>query len=139
MTAPLTDEQLSEIEAGLKGVTPGPWRWESEFYDSLRQSTPGGYCGDEVMGAETRFESMSPYISVSAPDANHIARLNPVTVAAWIARDKTHRARIAELERELDAEREYYHAGSVNALASRIGDMKLVANPDLHWRDKEDK
>lgn len=43
------------------------------------------------------------------------------------------------LEAELAADREHYHAGSVNALAGKIGDMQLTVSPDLHWRDKEEK
>lgn len=194
MTAPLSDKALAEIEAGLEGVTPGPWEWDD---GSLRQNRTDGQYGFEVLGSGSQYESMVTYVDVRDANAAHIARLDPQTVAAWIARDKTQRARIAELvsasrdrselwvailphgrrcrdcadydgrcqgtghpcdpqehaleiisgmkqriaelEAELAAEREYYHAGSVNALASRIGDMKLVANPDLHWRDKEEK
>ncbi len=91
-TTPLTDEALAEIEAGLEGVTEGPWTVDQSGY---RRSTP------TVMAGGYYVCTTGPYDVRGEPrgqTATHIARLNPQTVAAWIARDKAQRAEIARLK-----------------------------------------
>lgn len=95
MTTPLTDEQLTAIETGLEGVTPGPWK-------------QGGAGVARTVRMAEALQKPIAEIWHSGKEAEinatafHIARLDPTTVAAWIARDKAQRAMIAELEAGID-------------------------------------
>lgn len=113
---PITDEALDLIEAGLKGVTPGPWshfHWLSdqgtEYDDTseVRKGIGGGALALELMPA----------------DAEHIARMDPDTVRAMIARIRAAEAALALAEAEVD------HFGG-------LAFVDLGANPPVAWKDR---
>lgn len=67
-------DKLDEIEAGLEGVTPGPWELDG---------------GAEISAWNVNNEIVMRIFDEgghSAADAAHIARLDPDTVSALIAR-----------------------------------------------------
>lgn len=85
MPAPITDEAIAAIKAGLAGLPPSPW-----YYDPYEK---GGYaqpdspasmtdeCGDTVIEC-----SWASATSIGHRTYAHIARMDPATVAGLIAR-----------------------------------------------------
>jgi hypothetical protein len=65
----ITTEQLDALEAGLEGVTPGPWKQGASQRDQVLrvQTTPLLIAG-----------------TIDAPDAAHIARCDPDTIRELI-------------------------------------------------------
>jgi hypothetical protein len=99
----ITDERMAEIKAGLMGVTPGPWRtpgpkvpWVvrvgGDDYGSVQIAECGNYRDKEI----ARY-NMPRWRA----DAAHIARMDPATVAALIARVEAAEARVKALEEAL--------------------------------------
>ena len=80
---PITDERLAEIERGCEGVTPGPWHTEV-----------GARYGAVVCRGDGRAIASA---DASEDLAAHIARLDPQTVLAIIARLRAAEERADEL------------------------------------------
>ena len=132
MTTSLTDEALAEIEAGLKGVTEGPWTVDQEGY---RRSTP------TVMSGGYFICTTGPYDVRGEPrgqTATHIARLNPETVAAWLARDKAQRAEIERLREALAWYGEQARLCRLVHSAGDLGRRSLDADGGVRARDALD-
>lgn len=94
MTVTATDELISEIEAGLEGVTPGPW-------DVAINDVPRKEVEYAVVTTGGWFD-IAPGINNEA-DAHHIARCSPNNIAALIARIREQDKEIERLTRERNA------------------------------------
>lgn len=89
-----TDEEIEALEAGLDGLSPGPWSYRpNEFDDWGMVRTADGSilanarAGDveresEEYKSRCRREGRDPYSAVG----EHIARCSPETVRSLIAR-----------------------------------------------------
>lgn len=95
MTDIITDERLAEIRAGLMGTTPGPWVMEVETSEHVDESEedrqPEVYvCSSDTCCDYTVVATMGRAEAIrhdrKSRDASHIARLDPQTVAALLAR-----------------------------------------------------
>jgi hypothetical protein len=95
MTEPLNNERLAEIRAGLVGCTPGPWMLEIETSEHVDESqedrqpevyvcSPDTCCDYTVVATMGRAEAIRH--DRKSRDAAHIARLDPQTVSALLAR-----------------------------------------------------
>jgi hypothetical protein len=75
MTEPLTLDKLNEIERGLEGVTPGPWRVSKHRASSRAIQTT-------KTDREIATVALHKYTDNTGPEAMaaHIARLDPETV-----------------------------------------------------------
>lgn len=93
--SPITDERLAEIRAGLVGCTPGPWMLEIETSEHVDESEedrqPEVYvCSSDTCCDYTVVATMGRAEAIrhdrKSRDASHIARLDPQTVSALLAR-----------------------------------------------------
>lgn len=95
MAEPASDELIAEIEAGLEGVTPGPWEAGHFGTDSKCQCTSvvcDGYAGAIAHVAVSDGLKIGeggndcPPKTEAAANMRHIARCHPGNIAALIAR-----------------------------------------------------
>lgn len=96
MRASLTTEQVEEILAGCKGVTPGPWT-----FTGLEMTANGLKIVDCLWGSKTS-DGVATY--------RHIARLDPQTVSSLATELLALRKRVGELEAKLAAPDWYWPA-----------------------------
>lgn len=120
MTEPATDELIAEIEAGLEGVTPGPWEQAAPldkvctgYRDASGTMLPSNYgvTGHSKTVAKCAGQSWMDD-GEEIRNAAHIARCHPGNIAALIAR-------IRQAEAERDEER-----SAANALLSQNEDLR---------------
>lgn len=95
---------IDELEAGLEGVTPGPWVYSPErhTHDSpihrdvplplYNDGTPMTYYGPHLGGVV----GSSEWIWLTEADGKHIARCDPDTIRALIDEIKSLRAALAK-------------------------------------------
>jgi hypothetical protein len=90
MTNPISDEALAAIKAGLGGVTPGPWRVGSSGpnTDAIIDSDKRYIAECTARHCNWRYEAL----------IEHIARLDPKTVASLIERLERAEGRVTALE-----------------------------------------
>ena len=105
MTNPhISDERLAAVEAGLEGVTPGPWGWD----------------GSEV--------------GVTKKDASHIANCDPDTIASLIARLEAAEADVDQLRVSLEHAVEIIEKHvPIDALGEGGGICPEPGMPDQTW------
>lgn len=87
---PITDERLAEIKAVCTGVTKGPW-WSSKQSNKHNMRTVH----------DRNFENLDIQ-NIDPITSFYIARMDPDTVLAMIARIEAQDKRIADLENEGD-------------------------------------
>lgn len=83
-------EALAEIEAGLEGVTPGPWKWRNDINHREYNLSPGILITGETDG--TPWGDL-----IDKANAAHIARCDPDTLASIIALVKAMDEELADL------------------------------------------
>ncbi len=117
---------LTEIKVGLEGVQGGPWKLDSFACYIWAPSEKGGDFplmddpGENGRVVEMRGWGYYTGLGHGAlglhPDeakkrqrltGEHVARLDPQTVAAWIAETEALRAQVETLTKERDSAREY--------------------------------
>lgn len=111
MTTPadsrISDAVLDEIEAGLEGVTPGPWFTTGSPWfvsqDGVLAGSPDGNISFLIADCEDTFSSREEYegpfpIGDKDADAAHIARLDPDTIRALITELRERRAQAEFIE-----------------------------------------
>ena len=114
MTAPITDEAWQQIVDGTKGVTPGPWAWESHGRDGtfgvglLLDENDQRQTGKQPTGLMFVAESVAAE-GTTARDAAYIARLSPPTILAIDARMKALEAEVGRLRLALIGIEEYWN------------------------------
>ena len=85
MTDPISNERLVEMLAGLKGVTPGPWRMVTD-YPSISIGA-GDYRVVQTANQNNhrRFGTAERWIGIEhETNATHIARCDPDTIRSLI-------------------------------------------------------
>ncbi len=108
MTEPASDELIAEIEAGLEGVTPGPWQKNGKFIyatgsvDTWSGPVWGAIAGVEDLEAEDG-EGRNWHCSGNVlANSAHLARCHPGNIAALIARIREQDATIKRMDEALE-------------------------------------
>lgn len=86
------DELLAKIEAGLPGVTPGPWKFNPHYQISgggwgkiADKPTPHRYTGATILSVGYKGQEVADYwVSIRDANAAHIAYCAPDNIAAII-------------------------------------------------------
>lgn len=105
MTKHISDERLAELKAGLEGVTPGPWGFNSARfkkdgeYDCAVTARFDGkrQCIAEAFGRITEKDTQN-----ATALAAHIANCDPDTIASLIARLEAAEANVDQLRINLE-------------------------------------
>lgn len=132
MANPASDDLVAEIEAGLEGVTPGPWEVGAD--DQHGQSVVRSQHIELFTGWH---HSVGAIEQEMRANAAHIARCSPDNIAALLARIEAEKAGREKVEAELAearSEHQTYVGKLTTAEAARdrlAADLAEARKPDV--------